>query len=116
MFLFFSFFLTFFLFLFVKCQCIEITFLSEVFFFCLTCIFFVSFFLYPNVFKEGLLLSVNITEQEYLTLQMASSYMKADDVSTLYISQARQLEEQGKFKEAEKYVEFIVLVQAVLLW
>ena len=37
-------------------------------------------------------------------LQMASTYMKSDDVSTLYISQARQLEDQGKFKEAEKYV------------
>ena len=35
-------------------------------------------------------------------LQMASTYMKSDDVSTLYISQARQLEDQGKFKEAEK--------------
>lgn len=34
--------------------------------------------------------------------EMASRYMKSDDVSTLYISQARQLEEQGKFKEAEK--------------
>ena len=38
----------------------------------------------------------------FLCLQMASTYMKSDDVSTLYISQARQLEEQGKFKEAEK--------------
>ena len=34
--------------------------------------------------------------------QMASTYMKSDDVSSLYISQARQLEDQGKFKEAEK--------------
>ncbi|WAR22903.1 IF172-like protein [Mya arenaria] len=34
--------------------------------------------------------------------KMASSYMKSDDVSAMYISQARQLEEQGKFKEAEK--------------
>ena len=33
---------------------------------------------------------------------MASTYMKNDDVSSLYISQARQLEDQGKFKEAEK--------------
>ena len=38
---------------------------------------------------------------------MASTYMKSDDVSTLYISQARQLEDQGKFKEAEKYVNII---------
>ncbi|OWF38575.1 intraflagellar transport protein 172 homolog [Mizuhopecten yessoensis] len=34
--------------------------------------------------------------------KLASGYMKADDVATLYISQARQLEDQGKFKEAEK--------------
>ncbi|XP_060552918.1 intraflagellar transport protein 172 homolog [Ruditapes philippinarum] len=34
--------------------------------------------------------------------KMASTYMKSDDVSSLYISQARQLEDQGKFKEAEK--------------
>lgn len=30
--------------------------------------------------------------------------MKSDDVSTLYISQARQLESQAKFKEAERLV------------
>ncbi|XP_041357336.1 intraflagellar transport protein 172 homolog isoform X2 [Gigantopelta aegis] len=34
--------------------------------------------------------------------KLASTYMKADDVSSLYISQARQLEEEGKFREAEK--------------
>ncbi|KAL5017204.1 hypothetical protein ScPMuIL_006793 [Solemya velum] len=34
--------------------------------------------------------------------KLASTYMKADDVASLYVSQARQLEEQGKFKEAER--------------
>ncbi|KAK3091661.1 hypothetical protein FSP39_021624, partial [Pinctada imbricata] len=34
--------------------------------------------------------------------KLASTYMKSDDVSTLYISQARQLESQAKFKEAER--------------
>ncbi|ESP05446.1 hypothetical protein LOTGIDRAFT_228027 [Lottia gigantea] len=34
--------------------------------------------------------------------KLAATYMKGDDVSTLYISQAKQLEEQGKFKDAEK--------------
>ena len=28
--------------------------------------------------------------------------MKGEDVSSLYIAQARQLEEQGKFKDAER--------------
>lgn len=36
--------------------------------------------------------------------KLASTYMKSDDVSTLYISQARQLESQAKFKEAERLV------------
>lgn len=34
--------------------------------------------------------------------------MKSDDVSTLYISQARQLESQAKFKEAERLVQMSV--------
>lgn len=34
--------------------------------------------------------------------------MKSDDVSTLYISQARQLESQAKFKEAERLVQLSV--------
>lgn len=34
--------------------------------------------------------------------------MKSDDVSTLYISQARQLENQAKFKEAERLVQMSV--------
>lgn len=34
--------------------------------------------------------------------------MKSDDVSTLYISQARQLESQAKFKEAERLVQMFV--------
>ncbi|KAK3595246.1 hypothetical protein CHS0354_010853 [Potamilus streckersoni] len=34
--------------------------------------------------------------------KLASTYMKSDDVANLYISQAQQLEVQGKFKEAEK--------------
>lgn len=34
--------------------------------------------------------------------KLAATYMKGEDVSTLYIAQARQLEEQGKFKEAER--------------
>lgn len=35
--------------------------------------------------------------------KLAATYMKSDDVSTLYISQARQLEDELKFKDAEKY-------------
>lgn len=34
--------------------------------------------------------------------------MKSDDVSTLYITQARQLESQAKFKEAERLVQMSV--------
>lgn len=34
--------------------------------------------------------------------------MKSDDVSTLYISQARQLESQAKFKEAERLVHLSI--------
>lgn len=34
--------------------------------------------------------------------------MKSDDVSTLYISQARQLESLAKFKEAERLVQMSV--------
>ncbi|XP_063414390.1 intraflagellar transport protein 172 homolog isoform X2 [Mytilus trossulus] len=34
--------------------------------------------------------------------KLAATYMKSDDVSTLYISQARQLEDDMKFKDAEK--------------
>ncbi|XP_074640366.1 intraflagellar transport protein 172 homolog [Tubulanus polymorphus] len=34
--------------------------------------------------------------------RLASSCMKMDDVSNMYIAQARQLESQGKFKEAER--------------
>ncbi|CAC5423828.1 IFT172 [Mytilus coruscus] len=34
--------------------------------------------------------------------KLAATYMKSDDVSTLYISQARQLEDEMKFKDAEK--------------
>lgn len=34
--------------------------------------------------------------------KLAATYMKGNDVSTLYIAQARQLEEQGKFKDAER--------------
>lgn len=34
--------------------------------------------------------------------KLAATYMKGEDVSTLYIAQARQLEEQGKFKDAER--------------
>ncbi|XP_071116630.1 intraflagellar transport protein 172 homolog isoform X1 [Haliotis cracherodii] len=34
--------------------------------------------------------------------KLASTYMKTDDVANLYVSQARQLEEQGKFKDAER--------------
>ena len=34
--------------------------------------------------------------------QLAATYMKGEDVSSLYIAQARQLEEQGKFKDAER--------------
>jgi len=33
---------------------------------------------------------------------LAATYMKSDDVSTLYISQAKQLEDELKFKDAEK--------------
>ncbi|XP_064625451.1 intraflagellar transport protein 172 homolog [Lineus longissimus] len=34
--------------------------------------------------------------------RLASSCMKAEDVATMYISQAQQLESQGKYKEAER--------------
>ena len=32
--------------------------------------------------------------------------MEPEEVTTLYVSQAQQLEEQGKYKEAERLVEF----------
>lgn len=41
--------------------------------------------------------------------------MKSDDVSTLYISQARQLESQAKFKEAERLVHVHSSVQKMVL-
>lgn len=41
--------------------------------------------------------------------------MKSDDVSTLYISQARQLESQAKFKEAERLVPVQMSVQNMVL-
>ena len=34
--------------------------------------------------------------------------MKGEDVSNLYIAQAKQLEDQGKFKEAERSVEVTI--------
>ncbi|XP_005107698.1 intraflagellar transport protein 172 homolog isoform X2 [Aplysia californica] len=34
--------------------------------------------------------------------KLAATYMKGEDVSNLYIAQAQQLEDQGKFKEAER--------------
>ncbi|KAK0069568.1 intraflagellar transport protein 172 isoform X1 [Biomphalaria pfeifferi] len=34
--------------------------------------------------------------------KLAATYMKGEDVSNLYIAQAKQLEEEGKFKEAER--------------
>ena len=34
--------------------------------------------------------------------KLAATYMKGEDVSNLYIAQAKQLEDQGKFKDAER--------------
>ncbi|KAH9500287.1 hypothetical protein Btru_073626 [Bulinus truncatus] len=34
--------------------------------------------------------------------KLAATYMKGEDVSNLYIAQAKQLEDEGKFKEAER--------------
>ncbi|BFY99323.1 hypothetical protein BsWGS_02362 [Bradybaena similaris] len=34
--------------------------------------------------------------------KLAATYMRGEDVSNLYITQARQLEDEGKFREAEK--------------
>lgn len=40
--------------------------------------------------------------------------MKGEDVSSLYIAQARQLEEQGKFKDAERSAQNLVHTQYFL--
>ena len=39
-----------------------------------------------------------------LIFQLAVRCMSSDEVSNLYINQAEQLEAQGRFKDAEKYV------------
>lgn len=38
----------------------------------------------------------------HFSLQLASKCMKPEDVSVLYITQAQELERQGKYKEAER--------------
>lgn len=40
--------------------------------------------------------------------------MNPDEVSTLYITQAEELEAQGRFKEAEKYV--MTLFMQYIAW
>ena len=47
-------------------------------------------------------MNVAVTRALWLCVQLAATYMKGEDVSSLYIAQARQLEEQGKFKDAER--------------
>lgn len=38
----------------------------------------------------------------HFALQLASKCMKPEDVSVLYITQAQEMERQGKYKEAER--------------
>lgn len=39
-----------------------------------------------------------------MSLQLASKCMRPEDVSVLYITQAQEMERQGKFREAERWV------------
>lgn len=39
-----------------------------------------------------------------MPLQLASKCMRPEDVSVLYITQAQEMERQGKYKEAERWV------------
>ena len=41
--------------------------------------------------------------------------MEPDEVTTLYVGQAQQLEEQGKYKEAERY-RLQILSADLYLW
>lgn len=43
--------------------------------------------------------------------QLAVKCMSQEDVSVLYITQAQEMEKQGKYKEAERWASSLVLVQ-----
>ena len=41
-----------------------------------------------------------------LNLKLTVTCMEPEEVTTLYVSQAQQLEEEGKYKEAERLVKY----------
>ena len=48
----------------------------------------------------------NVNFPVILNLKLTVTCMEPEEVTTLYVSQAQQLEEQGKYKEAERLVKY----------
>ena len=50
----------------------------------------------------GLIDMIVCVENVWFMLQLAVSCMKPEDIGTLYISQAQDMESEGKYREAER--------------